>query len=159
MQYYNYWISSNYQYYFRHFDLTFWKKNKKNLSIIYGEFLGRDNDHLRDAFFTFVSKDLEKAREKIPQLKKLSDQNFASICHQFALQFLDHEPANDPRWNPDLGQLSYESNKAIIILSQLKDKLAFYKMLYLFLNYYHLFDKVSNIIHFYINIAIIILLF
>lgn len=113
------------------------------MEIIYSDFLGKDFIDLRSAFFTFASKDLERTQDQIAPLRKLNDQAFASLCLQFAVLFLDHEPANDLRWNPESGQLSYESNKAVIILSQLKDKLAFYKMFFLFLNYYSLFDKVK----------------
>uniref|UniRef100_A0A1I7RQW8 Nuclear pore complex protein Nup133 n=1 Tax=Bursaphelenchus xylophilus TaxID=6326 RepID=A0A1I7RQW8_BURXY len=124
----------------RDFDLLFYKRTKKALQIIYEDFMGKDFSQLKSAFLIFASKDLYETEQLFGPLKDLEDEAIASLVLQFVFKFVDHEPINDPRWRGETGLVHFEQNPAVVILSQLNGKLAFFKMFFLFLNYF----KVTN---------------
>lgn len=82
----------------RLFDLSFWKKYRQHLDTSSGDYLGRDFEHLRSAFFTFCSKDLDKAAIQCEKFATFSELNFSNVVVQFLKRFLNGAPSNDNRW-------------------------------------------------------------
>jgi hypothetical protein len=82
----------------RLFDLSFWKKYQLHLQKPSGDFLGRDFEHLQQAFFTFCSKNLEKSGLQTEKFASLSELTLSNIVVQFLKRFLNSAPVNDSRW-------------------------------------------------------------
>lgn len=82
----------------RMFDLSFWKKYRTHLQKPTGDFLGRDFEHLQQAFFTFCSKDLEHALLQSERFTTYNEVNFSNVVVQILNRFLNGAPTNDPRW-------------------------------------------------------------
>lgn len=82
----------------RLFDLSFWKKYRLHLQKPSGDFLGRDFEHLQQAFFTFCSKDLDKAGIQTEKFASFNELTFSNIVVLFLKRFLNAAPVNDSRW-------------------------------------------------------------
>lgn len=80
------------------FDLSFWKKYRTHLQKPTGDFLGRDFEHLQQAFFTFCSKDLDQALLQSEKFTTYNEVNFSNVVVQILNRFLNGAPTNDPRW-------------------------------------------------------------
>jgi hypothetical protein len=138
----------------RLFDLSFWKKYRSHLLKRSEDFLGRDFEHLQQAFFSFCAKDLDKAALQSEKFAAYNELVFSNVVVQFLNRFLNGMPANDTRWtssSDSYGELYLEyakkkflgqADKKAIIISQLREKLSFYRMFFLYLCSFNLMKKV-----------------
>jgi hypothetical protein len=64
-----------------------------------GDFLGRDFEHLQQAFFTFCGKDMERSALQSEKFSAYNELNFSNVVVLFLKRFLNGAPINDPRWS------------------------------------------------------------
>lgn len=91
----------------RLFDLSFWKKYRTHLQRPSGDFLGRDFEHLQQAFFSFCSKNLDKAALQSEKFATFNELVFSNVVVQVLKRFLDGPPANDTRWSSTVDGSNY----------------------------------------------------
>ncbi|KAH7717352.1 CRE-NPP-15 protein [Aphelenchoides avenae] len=126
----------------KHFILSFWKSYHTGLQHT-GQFFGEDLEIVWQAFLAFCRKDLGGASET---LERLDGSGLVESVISLAKFFLDRTPPNDNRWGGEkaVRRSTDRVNRSVLILTQLNDKLAHYRMLVLFLRFFGLIDKLNQ---------------
>ncbi|KAI6197809.1 hypothetical protein M3Y94_01268600 [Aphelenchoides besseyi] len=126
----------------RLFDLSFWKKHRNALKRPTNEFLGRDFDKLQSSFFKFCAKDLAKARRVANDVHLLPADQLSTLIVSFAQRYINGVAPGDPRWCGEATNIT-PADRELMILTDFRDKLAFYRMFFLFLSYMGLVQKIE----------------
>lgn len=118
------------------FDIAFWQKFKNDLQKD-EEDISVLHTRIKRCFEYFASKNLAEAKSFFKKhLEEVSGTDeFGAIIVQMTRNGLDRTPPNDYRWHRDTQRRSRDpkNKKGTLILGQVEDKKAFYKMIIMFL--------------------------
>uniref|UniRef100_A0A7E4ZXC3 Nucleoporin_C domain-containing protein n=1 Tax=Panagrellus redivivus TaxID=6233 RepID=A0A7E4ZXC3_PANRE len=123
----------------RGFDTTFWQKFGSQFDAVFPN-PKTAAEAVAKVFTLFASKNLPEARAAYVNLKNRfpDDTVIAETVVALTKKMLDAKPSTDPRWNQDapIPPTGAETSRSTSVMTHVDDKLAYYKMIIMFLRYF-----------------------